>query len=102
MLVVSFLVAIYYNVIIAWCLYYLFESFRSDVPWRHCKNDWNTDKCIEGAYKSHPTNGIVNTTFGNITCASNYKPIFLNGSLVNCTYSGDASARVSPSLEYWE
>ncbi len=31
--VVSFLVALYYNVIITWCLYYLFNSFQSPLPW---------------------------------------------------------------------
>ena len=36
MLIISFLVSVYYNTLIAWVLYYLFESFRSDVPWRNC------------------------------------------------------------------
>ena len=97
MLVVSLLVAIYYNVIIAWCLYYLFESFRSDVPWRHCRNSWNTAKCVEGAYKPHATKGIVNSTNGNLTCDSNFQAKYVNGSLT-CTFLG----RVSPSAEYWE
>lgn len=47
MIVVSFLVAIYYNLIIAWCLLYMFESFRKDVPWKHCGNKWNTALCAE-------------------------------------------------------
>ena len=41
MLVLSFLCCVYYNTIIAWSLYYLFLSFRSDVPWRSCGNWWN-------------------------------------------------------------
>lgn len=47
MIMVSFLVSIYYNLIIAWCLLYLFESFRKDVPWKHCGNKWNTPLCSE-------------------------------------------------------
>ena len=31
--VVSFLVALYYNVIITWCLFYLFHSLRVTLPW---------------------------------------------------------------------
>lgn len=31
--VVSFFVGLYYNVIITWCLYYLFHSFQSPLPW---------------------------------------------------------------------
>jgi SNF family Na+-dependent transporter len=45
MMVVSFLCTVYYNVIIAWCLYYLSQSLRSEVPWKNCDNWWNTDKC---------------------------------------------------------
>ncbi|VDL69266.1 unnamed protein product [Nippostrongylus brasiliensis] len=33
--VVSYLVALYYNVIITWCLYYLKESFAVSLPWGH-------------------------------------------------------------------
>ena len=40
MLVVSTLVAIYYNMIIAWALYYFVASFfelpRDDLPWTKC------------------------------------------------------------------
>ncbi|VDK43714.1 unnamed protein product [Anisakis simplex] len=34
--IVSFLVALYYNVIITWCIYYLFNSFTSELPWSTC------------------------------------------------------------------
>ena len=33
---VSFWVAFYYNTIIAWCLYYLVQSFMSPLPWAEC------------------------------------------------------------------
>uniref|UniRef100_A0A8B9R008 Transporter n=1 Tax=Anas platyrhynchos TaxID=8839 RepID=A0A8B9R008_ANAPL len=41
-LIVS-LVAIYYNMIIAYVLFYLFASLTSDLPWQHCGNWWNTE-----------------------------------------------------------
>lgn len=34
--VVSFIVALYYNTIIAWCLIYLLHSFESPLPWAEC------------------------------------------------------------------
>lgn len=47
MLLIVGLVAIYYNMIIAYVLFYLFASLTSDLPWEHCGNWWNTDLCLE-------------------------------------------------------
>ena len=38
--------AMFYNTVIAWSVYYLFLSFRSVVPWKGCDNDWNTYCCF--------------------------------------------------------
>ena len=42
MFVVSFISSIYYNMLIAYSLFYIIASFASDVPWRGCDNWWNT------------------------------------------------------------
>lgn len=34
--VVSYIVALYYNTIIAWCLIYLLHSFEAPLPWADC------------------------------------------------------------------
>ncbi|XP_070591563.1 sodium-dependent serotonin transporter isoform X2 [Erythrolamprus reginae] len=44
--IITFYVASYYNTIIAWALYYLISSFRSELPWVSCDNAWNTPKCL--------------------------------------------------------
>lgn len=36
--IVSYLVGLYYNVIIAWCFYYLFNSFKYPLPFGECPN----------------------------------------------------------------
>ncbi|KAK4318107.1 hypothetical protein Pmani_010875 [Petrolisthes manimaculis] len=46
MIVVSMLVAIYYNMILAWTLFYTFASFTSELPWGHCNNDFNSVGCF--------------------------------------------------------
>ncbi|CAG0880902.1 unnamed protein product [Darwinula stevensoni] len=43
--VMSFLLSTYYNVIIAWALYFMFNSFRSELPWSDCSNLWNSRLC---------------------------------------------------------
>ena len=91
MLVVSFLCCVYYNVIIAWCLYYMFKSFASIVPWANCDNWWNTPSC---SLSKKSSNGITNTTTLNDT---------INGTAASsnvaslATVGGD-----SPSKEFWD
>ena len=43
MVIVSGLVGIYYNMIIAWAIYYLFASFSSKLPWEDCEEDFAGD-----------------------------------------------------------
>uniref|UniRef100_A0A8C9WQE7 Transporter n=1 Tax=Scleropages formosus TaxID=113540 RepID=A0A8C9WQE7_SCLFO len=45
MLIISVLIAIYYNIIMCWTLYYLFASLKGSLPWAHCRNSWNTLDC---------------------------------------------------------
>ncbi|KFM02756.1 Sodium-dependent proline transporter, partial [Aptenodytes forsteri] len=47
MLIVSSLVSLYYNVIIAWAFYYLGSSFQSPLPWS-CDAPRNADLCQVG------------------------------------------------------
>ena len=51
MVAVSFLCTIYYNVVIAWVIYFIYSSINREVPWKSCKNKWNTPSCSEGARK---------------------------------------------------
>lgn len=64
---------IYYIILLAWALFYLFNSFTftSPLPWSTCNNTWNTDFCL--ADLSNHTNDSI------------------HGSVV-----------ISPVKEYWE
>jgi SNF family Na+-dependent transporter len=37
---------IYYIIILAWALFYLFSSFTWELPWTTCTNSWNTGICV--------------------------------------------------------
>lgn len=39
----SCFVGLYYNMIIAWTIYYFFASFTSQLPWDGCGNDFNSE-----------------------------------------------------------
>ncbi|KAG5900315.1 hypothetical protein JTB14_026323 [Gonioctena quinquepunctata] len=42
---IVFLLDVYYCVIIAWTLFYIFNSFSYPLPWSDCDNWWNTNNC---------------------------------------------------------
>ena len=45
MVLISWLISIYYNVVIAWSFFYLYESLTDQLPWATCGNKWNTPQC---------------------------------------------------------
>ncbi|KRZ95453.1 Sodium- and chloride-dependent GABA transporter 1 [Trichinella sp. T8] len=48
MVLTSFMIALYYNVILCWAIYYFAASFSAELPWNHCYNSWNTDRTLNG------------------------------------------------------
>ena len=52
---VAIIIVIYYNVIVAWCIYYFFASMSDPLPWVGCDNWWNTEYCYDGS-KSYKSN----------------------------------------------
>ncbi|KAJ7380047.1 hypothetical protein OS493_010754 [Desmophyllum pertusum] len=93
-------VNIYYTVILAWALYYMFASFQSRLPWSHCENEWNTPNCVvfsEEAARATRLNSsiLANTTVANATA-------HLNSSMQNVTILANATTKVSSSQEYWD
>ena len=60
-LIIVFLGNVYYEVILAWSLRYLYDSFSYDLPWKYCSNAWNSECCSEALlYGSR-----YNETFNN-------------------------------------
>ncbi|XP_065392710.1 sodium-dependent noradrenaline transporter isoform X2 [Macaca fascicularis] len=65
-ILIALYVGFYYNVIIAWSLYYLFSSFTLHLPWTDCGHTWNSPNCTDPKL----LNGSV---LGNHTKYSKYK-----------------------------
>uniref|UniRef100_A0A914VDG6 Transporter n=1 Tax=Plectus sambesii TaxID=2011161 RepID=A0A914VDG6_9BILA len=74
MVTVSFLVSIYYNLIIAWILIYLVLSFRGEMMWSSCTNSWNTINCDSNLEEARCLEEFGNTTdvfYFNFSCHVN-------------------------------
>ncbi|ELT97454.1 hypothetical protein CAPTEDRAFT_170971 [Capitella teleta] len=71
MFIVSCFIGVYYNMIIAWTLFYLGISFNRDVPWRSCDNDWNTPACgvVDRFAMKNCTDYNGTYVFENHTCS---------------------------------
>nr|XP_034962399.1 sodium- and chloride-dependent taurine transporter isoform X3 [Zootoca vivipara] len=62
-IVIVSLLNVYYIIILAWGLYYLFHSFTSKLPWAFCDQEWNTENCIEDTLRKNKTVWLsLNTT----------------------------------------
>lgn len=46
MVTVSWFICLYFAVLIAYILFFLFASMTSELPWKTCDNTWNTDRCF--------------------------------------------------------
>merc|ERR1711935_26006 len=119
MVICSFLVMIYYNIVIAYSLHYLFSGFAKILPWKKCDQWWNSvetraDCIIQRSELSAAQRNCVNwnsteeqfwkmndtittswrETFSNATVYPdftnlNYTTLFMNGS------------KTEPAQEYW-
>jgi len=71
MLMISFLVVIYYNMIIAWTIYYTFAGFASELPWTYCGTTNLTSRdCFQRDQELACFNSSRDDTFWNRQCTS--------------------------------
>ncbi|XP_064637016.1 sodium- and chloride-dependent glycine transporter 2-like [Lineus longissimus] len=105
MIVITCIVAIYYNVILAWTLFYLGKSLSAELPWTSCNNTWNSGACVV----RNNTNTWLFDTPQNLTKETqNYISMNMSGeewgSTVNSTNSSMdfLTKRFSPSEEFWD
>ncbi|XP_018396371.1 PREDICTED: sodium- and chloride-dependent GABA transporter 1-like [Cyphomyrmex costatus] len=112
-LVVIFFVLIYYMIIIAWTLFYIFISFSSKLAWAYCDNDFNTNNCYSNLQAEECKITNSESIFYNKTCMAihtvcsslgydNYNKTHCLSSLTNeAKVFEDLYQRVLSSEEYF-
>lgn len=107
MFIVSCFIAVYYNMLIAWTIFYLGASINVQVPWTDCDNHWNSPECgmLDVAALKNCTLLHEGVWF-NHTCylAENTEPELYN-EILNITADMNMEdhlrSRTSPSDEYF-
>ncbi|CAK8698151.1 sodium- and chloride-dependent neutral and basic amino acid transporter B(0+)-like [Clavelina lepadiformis] len=127
MVILNILVSIYYNIIIAYTVFYFFSSLTAELPWNTCDNFWNTRQCTTNEtdkivqcnllLSSETLNNASVTTFLNLndyeansnnivtdvlqSHASNLAGI-LRVNFSEICFNETSFLRTSSSEEYWE
>ncbi|XP_076329808.1 sodium- and chloride-dependent glycine transporter 2-like isoform X2 [Tachypleus tridentatus] len=124
MVTVSFIVSIYYNVIMSYCLFYIGHSFYSVLPWDDCFAWWGADNntcyvrskgqilCNEALkqlvklYGKHYNNTEVmgsNSTenYVNVTVPK-YKSALISSDLYYSTLANCTNASQTATEQFWE
>ena len=93
MIINSVLGTLYYNVIIAWALFYFVLSFRKRLLWADCGHWWNTERCFVPGSESDRFS--ENGTMWNCTAAQ-----FANFSDYGCQQMNE-TGKVTASEEFY-
>ncbi|KAK5848873.1 hypothetical protein PBY51_008560 [Eleginops maclovinus] len=91
---------IYYIVVLAWAIFYLFNSFKSPLPWSTCDNVWNTERCH--GHQSVFANPELfqagsNWSFLHNISSQDYFESFTNITMEDMQYPSG----ISPEEEFW-
>ncbi|XP_013402004.1 sodium-dependent noradrenaline transporter isoform X1 [Lingula anatina] len=78
---IAYYVAFFYNVILAWSLYYLVGSFTSVLPWTTCGNDWNDCQCWDSSQNATDVITCNNVTLNVTTSQTSATQYFERGML---------------------
>jgi len=106
MVIISAIVCVYYNVIIAWTVYYFVLSFSWELPWATCGHYWNTDKCYtrSGNTSRGPAyNGVAAADgLAKLSTIANFSVTGGNFTGANSTSNFTLNDTKSPSEEFFE
>ncbi|XP_067145487.1 sodium-dependent dopamine transporter [Centruroides vittatus] len=94
---IALYVDFYYNIIIAWALYFFFASFTKKLPWTSCNNEWNTDNCMEVDSSPIGSNNISQFDY-QLSFLSNDTNFTQNEIIIS---SPKNQSRSSPAAEYF-
>ncbi|XP_039432687.1 sodium- and chloride-dependent glycine transporter 2-like [Culex pipiens pallens] len=79
MVLVALVVMLYYNVILAWTLFYMLASFEEPLPWKGCHHAWTSRQCYsyDEESKCLDLNGTyyMRECYANVSLIANFTKV---------------------------
>jgi SNF family Na+-dependent transporter len=75
MVIVSAIVMLYYNLIIAWTLFYMFASLNSVLPWQKCE-EWSTVREYKRLLFRARIAMCIARSHGSLCCLQSYRLLY--------------------------
>ncbi len=100
---IAFWLNVYYVVVLAWALFYLFSVVRGgwNVPWASCDHAWNTPTCRSEYVRCYTINETIQHFFNTTDVTSWHLDSFEHSvapdNWTHCGYN-----YTSPVKEFWE
>lgn len=114
MVVVSLIVAVYYNVILAYTVFYMAQSFRSVLPWQDCFEWWGADpdtcyvrsSSVERCVSTEKNlvreyMNVTNVTNGVLLAVNNVTAVVPND-VFTARFNSCTNATQTASQQFWE
>ncbi|XP_050410959.1 sodium- and chloride-dependent glycine transporter 1 isoform X2 [Patella vulgata] len=97
MVAVTSLVGLYYTVIIAWAVLYMFTSFATELPWERCHKPWATSRCY--SYKDADECKAINgSVYYEQTCYNS--TVAIDKNLYNLT--ANFTDKTAPAQDFFQ
>lgn len=97
MIIVSGIVMLYYNMIIAWTLFYMYASLKPELPWSRCDPTWSSHQCYSYKEKDDCLAEDPFAIYYNRTCYDQF-----NATKLNITHNTISSMeKKAPADEYF-
>ncbi|VDI57677.1 solute carrier family 6 (neurotransmitter transporter, amino acid) member 5/7/9/14, partial [Mytilus galloprovincialis] len=99
--IMNVICGLYYNIILAWTIYYIGNSFIGPLPWTTCDNTWNTQQCVADR-------GVLNqgrnytTQNHNLTIKMLKIDVDNTTTLNDYTWTNDTSKLMTAQEEFWQ
>ncbi|XP_069113076.1 sodium- and chloride-dependent glycine transporter 2-like [Argopecten irradians] len=106
MVILSFIVTWYYNLVVAWVLCYLYYSFYPTQPWASCDNEWNSPNCV--VLRSNSPRSLTNQSMYNNSATNETRVLnltneieFLNVTNISNTIPEKSQVSPTAATEFW-